>query len=257
VSVTPSVGVRYNDSRYFGSEWGAQAGINLGFGAHQLYANAARGFNLPGVYAAVQYGGWGRGDQWKELEAETIDHLEVGWLGTFGRNLRVTAAVYRDEVDNAIRFVPPPPPPPLFANVGAYTADGVELSLQIDPSERLSIFVGGTYSSTDPDDVPNLPETTAVAGLTWSADPGWRINADLQWVDSRYVLNPRFAPGQAEVDGYLLGNAKVDVPWRAFGLDLDGAIFAAGENLFDEEYEHRLGYPMPGRSVQVGVNVGF
>jgi outer membrane cobalamin receptor len=84
-----------------------------------------------------------------------------------------------------------------------------------------------------------------------------RLNADLQWVDSRYVLNPRFAPGQAEVDGYLLGNAKIDVPWRAFGFDLDGAVFVSGENLFDEDYEHRLGYPMPGRSVQVGVDVGF
>jgi iron complex outermembrane receptor protein len=257
VSVTPSVGVRYNDSRYFGDEWGAQAGIKVGFGGHQVYANAARGFNLPGVYAAVQYGGWGRGDQWQELEAETIDHLELGWLASFGRTVRLSVAIYRDEVDNAIRFVPPPPPPPLFANVGAYTADGVEVSLQLEPTERLSLFVGGTYSSSDPDDVPNLPETTAVAGLTWSAGPGVRLNADLQWVDSRFVLNPRFAPGQAEVDGYLLGNAKLDVPWRVFGLELDGVVFVAAENLFDEDYEHRLGYPMPGRSVQLGVELGF
>jgi iron complex outermembrane receptor protein len=257
VSVTPSAGVRYNDSRYFGGDWGAQAGINLGFGDHQLYANAARGFNLPGIYAAVQYGGWGRGDQWQELEAETIDHVEVGWLGAFGRCLRLTASVFRDEVDDAIRFVPPPPPPPLFANVGAYAVDGVEVSVQVEPNDSLSLFLGGTYSSSDPDTVPNLPETTGVAGLTWIGPGDWRLNLDLQWLDDRHVLNPRFAAGSAAVDGYLLANAKLDLPWRLLGLELEGAIFIVGENLLDEDYEHRLGYPMPGRMVQAGVDIRF
>jgi outer membrane cobalamin receptor len=71
------------------------------------------------------------------------------------------------------------------------------------------------------------------------------------------VLNPRFAPGQAAVDGYLLANAKLSMPWRRLGLDADGSIFVVGENLLDEEYEHRLGYPMPGRMVQLGVEFGF
>jgi iron complex outermembrane receptor protein len=257
VSVTPSVGVRYNDSRYFGDEWGAQAGVRLGFGGQELYANAARGFNLPGIYAAVQYGGWGRGDQWQDLEAETIDHLEVGWLAGFGRSVRLTASLYRDEVDNAIRFVPPPPPPPLFANIGAYTVDGIEVSLQVEPTERLSLFVGGTYSSSDPDTVPNLPETTGVAGATWLGPGDWRLNLDLQWVDDRFILNPRYASGPVAVDGYLLANARVDLPWRLLGLELDGSIFVFGENLLDEDYEHRLGYPMPGRMVQLGVAIGF
>ncbi len=201
VSVTPSVGVRYNDSRHFGGQWGAQAGITLGVSNHEFYANTARGFNLPGVYAAVQYGGWGRGDQWKDLEAETIDHFEIGWLASFGRSWRLTTALFRDEVDNAIRFVPPPPPPPLFANIGAYTVDGIEISLQVEPSERVSLFVGGTLSNADPETVPNLPETTGVAGLTWSGAAGWRLNLDLQWVDSRYVLNPRFTDVQTPVGG--------------------------------------------------------
>jgi outer membrane cobalamin receptor len=257
VSVTPSAGVRYNDSRDFGGEWGAQAGLRLGFGSQEVYANAAHGFNLPGIYAAVQYGGWGRGDEWRDLEAETIDHLELGWLATFGRSVRLTVSVFRDEVDNAIRFVPPPPPPPLFANVGAYTVDGIEVSLQVEPTEGLALFVGGTTSSSDPDTVPNLPETTGVAGLTWTETGGWRLNLDLQWVDERYVLNPRYASGPVGVDGYLLTNARFDLPWRLIGLELDGSVFLFGENLLDVDYEHRLGYPMPGRSIQVGVTVGF
>ncbi len=257
VTVTPSIGVRYNDSRYFGNEWGTQAAIAIGFPRHKIYANYAHGFNLPGVWAAVQYSGWGRGDQWQDLEAETIDHLELGWLASFGRSLQLTASLFRDKVDDAIRFVPPPPPPPLFANIGAYTVNGVEVSLQAQPNERLALFVGGTYSDADPETVPNLPRATAVGGATWNGRSGWRCNLDLQWVDDRYVLNPRYASGEAAVDAYFLTNAKLSLPWRQLGLEIDGSVFVFGENLTDEEYEHRLGYPMPGRMLQVGIEVEF
>ena len=176
---------------------------------------------------------------------------------SFGESFRITASLYHDAVDNAIRFVPPPPPPPLYANVGQYTVDGLELSLQAEPAAGLTLFLGGTYSEADPETVPNLPKTTGVGGLAYSAASGWRLTLDLQWVDNRYVLNPRFGEGPNAVDAYLLANAKIGIPWRWFGLAIDGSVFIAGENLTDERYEHRLGYPMPERSVQVGVDIAF
>ena len=257
VTVTPSVGVRYNDSRYFGSEWGGQAGVTVGFSNHSVYANWAHAFNLPGVYAAVQYGGWGLGDRWQELEAETVDHLEVGWLAPLGRQWRLDLSLYRDDVENAIRFVAPPPPPPSFANVGAYTVDGVELTLQGELGSHWSLFVGGTYNDADPATVPNLPEITAVGGLTWTSNPGWRLNLDLQWVDERYILNPRFVSGEVRVGSYFLANAKATLPWRLLGLDADGGIFLSGDNLTGEDYEYRPGYPMPGTMIHLGIDVGF
>ena len=257
VTVTPSIGVRYNASRSFSDEWGGQAGVKVGIANHALYANWAHGFNLPGVWAAVQYGGFGLGDRWKDLEAETIDHLEAGWLAPLGGRWRLDVSLFRDEVDNAIRFVPPPPPPPSFANIGAYRVNGIELSVQGELTRRLSLFVGGTYNDADPSTVPNLPETTAVGGVGWTAAPGWRANLDLQWVDERYILNPRYASGDVKVDGYLLANAKVAMPWRALGLGLGGSIFLVGENLTDEEYEYRVGYPMPGRMWHLGLDITF
>ncbi len=253
ITVTPSLGVRYNSSRYFGDEWGSQAGVKVGFGRHALYANYAHAFNLPGVYAAVMYGGWGRGDQWQDLEAEIVDHVELGWLAALSDTVRLDVSIYRDEVDNALRFLPPP----RFANVGAYDSTGVEVSLQAQTSERLGLFVGGTYAYAKPSDVPNLPETTAVAGLSWSAASDWRVTADLQWVDEQYVLNPRFAPGQAKVGGYLLVNGRIGLPLAWLGLGVDGEIFVVGENLADEEYEYRIGYPMPGRMWSLGLDVSF
>lgn len=257
VKITPSVGVRYNDSRYFGNEWGGQVGIKVGFGSHAAYANYAHGFNLPGVYAAALYSGWGRGDQWRQLSAEILDHVEVGMLMALGGSIRLDFSLYRDRVQDALRFVPPPPPPPLFANIGDYEVNGVEVSLQAQVSERLALFVGTTINDSDPEEVPNHPRSTAVGGLGYTGRSGWRVNFDLQWVDERYVLNPRFAPFQAKVDSYVLVNGKVEMPMRHLGIGVDGEVFLAGENLADVDYQYRIGYPMPGRTVNLGIDVRF
>jgi iron complex outermembrane receptor protein len=129
--------------------------------------------------------------------------------------------------------------------------------VQGEVGPNISLFVGGTFNDADPSTVPNLPRTTAAGGLTWSSAPGWRVSFDLQWVDERYVLNPRFAAGEVKVDSYLLANAKLTVPWRLFGLDLDGGVIVVGDNLTDEEYEYRVGYPMPGRMAHVGIDLVF
>jgi iron complex outermembrane receptor protein len=36
-----------------------------------------------------------------------------------------------------------------------------------------------------------------------------------------------------------------------------GEVFVALENLFDQQYEFRAGYPMPRRSAQVGLHASF
>jgi len=207
------------------------------------------------VYAAVQYGGWGRGDEWKQLEPETIDHGEIGTQLDLGQGLGLGLALFQDQVADAIRFVPPPPPPPQFANIGDYTARGAEASLQANLGSGTALFVGGTYNHTSPADVPNLPELTAVGGLAVAGRAGWRLNLDVEYVDERFVLNPRFATEQEKVASYLLVNGRIGLTLKRIGLV--GEAFVAGENLTDEEYENRPGYPMPGRMWTLGVEVGF
>jgi hypothetical protein len=70
------------------------------------------------------------------------------------------------------------------------------------------------------------------------------------------ILNPPFAPGQAKVDGNLLVNGKAGIPLRWLGLQVGGEIFVAGQNLAAEEYELRIGYPMPGRAWNPGIDIG-
>ena len=139
VKVTPSAGVRYNDSREFGGVWGAQAGVTVVTSLGAAHARYARAFNLPGVWAAVFTQGYGRGDQWKSLEPELMDHFEVGFAPRLGSKMTLDVTFFYDDVKDALRFVPPPPAPPSWGNTGAYEARGAELSLSVEPVPALAI----------------------------------------------------------------------------------------------------------------------
>ena len=250
--LTPSAGVRLNSSRYFEDVWAPQAGLTLDHGRTRLYGNYADGFNLPGVYAASFYAGWGRGDQWKTLRPERIHHVEAGILHSFPAGMRVSWSLYRDRVVDALRFVPPPPPPPQFSNIGDYRIIGSELSLDFFLREDLAVFTGTNYQSSNPSNVPNSPRWTWVSGLNYLLGPRWRFSADAEWVDRQFVLNPRFAVRQQAVDAYFLLNGRC-----AYRIGPRREVFVAVENVTDTDYEFRPGYPMPGRTWMVGVNLGI
>lgn len=250
LEIIPSAGARWNESRFFGGEPGAQAGIVGKSGRTEVHAYYARAFNTPGAYAVVLYQQWNRGSQWKDLEAEILDHIEVGVTQGITDRLRIGLTWFHDDVDDALRFVPPPPPPPAFANIGDSTATGPELMVEASPVESLKLFAGSTYTHTTPDEVPYVPEWTATGGVAWSPIKPLTLHADLEWVDSRLVLNPRYSSTGIRVKEYFLLNAKAD--WR---LNPHVLLFVAGDNLLDQDYEFRPGYPMPGASALAGIEL--
>ena len=72
------------------------------------------------------------------------------------------------------------------------------------------------------------------------------------------VLGQSRANGSAnttEVGGFTVANIRVG--YRVPKLGQRGEVFAAIENLLDKAYQFRDGYPMPGRSLQVGVKASF
>ncbi|MBN1442942.1 MAG: TonB-dependent receptor, partial [Planctomycetes bacterium] len=252
LEIVPSAGVRYNESRYFDGDWGAQAGVRAGYKGTEFHANYARAYNTPGVFVVVNYELFGRGDEWKDLDAETLDHFEVGVSREITPWLTAGITGFYDDVRDAIRFAPPPPVPPSFANVGDYEMAGGEATVEVSPLDNLRFFAGSAFMHTSPDDVPNVPEWTLSFGATWLPLERLTINVDGLWVDDHFVLNPRYAASQAAVDDYFLLHARV-----SYQLNPHIKLFAAGENLTDSGYEYRRGYPMPGISGLVGVEMNL
>ncbi len=254
VKVTPSAGVRYNDSEDFGGVWGASAGVNVAASFGQAHARYARAFNLPGVWAAAFYQGYGRGDQWKSLEPELMDHYEVGVAPRLGANATLDVTFFYDDVKDALRFVPPPPPPPKWANTGAYEARGAEVSLSLQPIPELGLYAGAAYTETTPDAIPFTPKWTFSGGAV-ATFSFFRVTVDAQWVDDRVAGNLRFPGALTTVDAYILLNGKVTAKLDSLAPGLE--VFLAGENLTDSEYAYRPGYPMPGASVSGGASLRF
>lgn len=257
--VTPSLGGRYTFSREFDDQWGLQAGVSARNRTTDttLYGNFARSFNLPGPWVRVFLEGYGRGDQWKDLQAETINHFELGAMqGFLHDKINLTVSCFHDRSEHALRFVPPPPPPPSFANLGTYTLQGVEAAVHVHPIKNLDLFVGATYLDPDPQTVPNAPRWTASGGLGYTWHKRLSFNLDMQFVDSQNVANPRF-PGQGRVDSFFLLNSRLGYRFTPDKWRAQMEVFTAGENLTNEHYEYRPGYPQPGASGMIGFNLKF
>jgi iron complex outermembrane receptor protein len=252
--LTPSAGVRYNDSRFFGEDWGTHLGLVYRTSRGKLYGRYASGFNLPGLWAAT----FGPPGAWRDLEAEEIDHLEVGWSHRVGSRATLDLALFRSEVANGLRFLPPPPFPPTFDNVGDYTSEGGEIALSASPRPGLQLMISAAYNETDPQRIPFSPEWTLSGGVSARLAERWRLHVDAEWVDERLAGNPRFpAPGE-RVEAFFLVNGQL--VWKLAPARPDrGApgLFLAFENLLDEDYAFRAGYPMPGTSLMAGIDWRF
>jgi iron complex outermembrane receptor protein len=134
----------------------------------------------------------------------------------------------------------------------------VEATVRYDFSQTLSAFVGATLLNGTPSDVPYLPRETFVLGLTGSFGP-LRYSIDAEYRSSMYVLTrgrTSTAVNTSQVDGAFLLNGRLfyTLP-PSFGRRSE--VFLALDNITNEEYEYRPGYPMPGTSFLVGFNFGF
>jgi iron complex outermembrane receptor protein len=258
----PSAGVRYYDNNEFNSEWAPHGGIILGYKDTDLHAGYSKGIIYPGLDVIVfsEKTIPALRDTWKDLNAEKVDHYEVGIRQRFGAFAIADLTFFYDDGKDRYVVVPPPPPPPVYNNVENYQIKGVEASLTVYPFKDLALFGGVTYLDTDPSDLPYAPKFTTSAGLNWRFLENFKLSLDCQYVDNFFVdsqarrLN---TDNTREVDSYFLVNAKLAYLFDLKNWGMGGEVFVAGENLTDKNYEYLPGYPMPGINGMAGVQLRF
>ena len=258
-AISPSAGVRH----YVHSELDSETAPHVGVVARHasglaMRVSYARGVNYPGQeVAALSALIPPLGQTWRDLHAETMDHVEVGVTFAPTRSTTVDASYFDDHLDNRYVFgFPPALPRPSFVNLGSYTVRGGEVSVQQGFGRAWEAFVGLTVLDPSLATLPYAPEASLVLGLNGLVGR-FRISVDAQSQSSMFVLaQGRAAAGNTErVDGFTVVNLRPAYQLPALGRR--GEIFLAVENLFDADYEYRPGYPMPGVSVQVGVTLGW
>lgn len=258
--LTPSAGARYYRHNVYGDATAPHAGIVLSRGdSLSLRANAARGLNYPGLDAALLNAIVpplaGAPTSWRDLKPERMDHVEFGARWSPATSSTLDAALFHDKLANRYVFAfPPAVSQPSFTNLGDYSIRGAEFSWQQQLDRAWGLFAGLTLLDPSIDDLPYAPKRAASLGVTWRQG-AWRLSADAQAQSGMFVLSRGRADGAvntARVGGFAVANLRVAYALPVLGPR--GEVFVALENLADRRYAYRPGYPMPGRSGQVGFN---
>jgi len=148
------------------------------------------------------------------LDAQQLDSLEVGWVGTFKERATASISVYRTDTTDFIRLLPtsfyssanPPPgwpfppalldiPPPLpetlsWFNAGEVVNRGVEASLGLRFARGWSAFAN--YSWQDEPDVTDIQQTALPSGErvdSVNIPPAHRVNVGAQWSGRRFYAS--------------------------------------------------------------------
>lgn len=259
-TAAPAIGVRFNQHNQFDSITTPSLGFKLQSENAQWFIQSSRGINYPGLETTVLSSLIAPlGTSWQKLKAETLNHLEFGGKFQLNKDHQLDFSLFKDKVSNRYVFGFPPdvPPPPQFLNLGSYENRGLELAIRSQLNQDWSLFTGLTILNPSIEHLPYTPKHAYTLGLNGKIDQ-FRLSFDMQSQSEVWALNRPRAAGavnQDKVNGFNVANLRIAYPVPSLGKR--GEVFVAIENLFDRDYAYRPGYPMVGRSAQLGVAVSF
>ncbi len=244
------VGTRVDDPEDLDDEWSPRLGLHyrLGNSDWQLRGGWSRAFKLPSFFALAsppQLGGN------PDLLPETSEGMELGIEHRSARS-QLAVVAFRIDYEDLIDF-----DFDTFSNVNRSTveAEGIELFLYRRLSDKLEIALNGTFQDvqdpTSPGEILRRPDWFGSLRLDWRPIPPLRLRLDARLADdSADVQLP--VPDRNRVEGYeVLGLGA------SFEISRSWAVTGRVDNLTDEDYEHFIGFPQPGRSARAGVEYRF
>jgi outer membrane receptor protein involved in Fe transport len=187
-----------------------------------------------------------------ELKPETAWDFEAGADFRILPSVVAKLSAFHNEVEDLIyspgKFIQ-------FQNIGRARFRGIETELDFEPNPAFGAFLNYTYM--DAEDL----ETDSWAPYS----P--RHKFSYGWVASRWDFRLSYqgvyvserATGDAltpRVPGYHVADVKLTRVFRLPAISRESEIeaFTAIQNLFDEQYEDILGFPLPGRTYLLGAS---
>lgn len=244
-----TVGGRFDDHEEFGSFGTYRLAAALVFDetGTKLRSSYATGFRAPSLYEL--FGPFGT----STLDPEESTSFDIGIDQTFfGGRAAVGVTYFNIEVEELIDF-----------DFGSFTyrqfdgttkSDGVELTLDLRPTDWFTLSGGYTYTDS------RLPDGDQALSRPQDA---WNVRATARAFESRLRL-ALFARGQAEnVSIDSIGDRVPTDDFVVAGLDgdvrvRDGIkIIFVVDNLFDEDYQEVYGYGTAERSGRIGLALDF
>jgi vitamin B12 transporter len=259
-ALTLTGGLRHDDHETFGSSTTAQAGAAWSVTSSTLLRTSyGEGFKAPTLYQLFsEYGT-------PTLEPEQSDDWDVGVEQRLGDSIVVSAAYFDRRTKNMIGFVScfgssvpqcAIQPAGFYENVQQTRAEGVELGLTAQLTDRVRFDAGYTHLNTENatpgssfgKDLRRRPRDSASAELSYVWPIPLRTALAAQYVGSSF----EDAANRVELDEYLLVDVRASYQ-ASDSLEIYGRV----ENLFDEHYETTRLYGTLGRGVYAGFRAEF
>ncbi|MFQ5882793.1 MAG: TonB-dependent receptor [Candidatus Methylomirabilales bacterium] len=213
-----------------------------------IKANWGEGFKLPSFFAL--------GDPIvgnPDLRPETSESFDLGVVqDLWAKRANISATIFHSRFFNVVDL--DEGPPPRLVNRSEVTAKGIELGLDVQPTDNLWINAHLTYTETDikgtDEELRNRPEWRGGINARWRPKTDLVLNLGILYIGD--VFDSSIATGDRTLDDYL----RVDVAatwtpvpnWR---------ISVAVDNLFNTDYEEAVGFPAPGITPRIVARLTF
>lgn len=243
-------GVRWDFPNEFKSEVSPRVGASYTTenSGTTFKANWGEGFKLPSFFALGNsiVGNPGLGP-------ETNWSVDAGVTQSFWQDQALLSATYFHTIfSNTVDL--DEGPPPVLVNQSEVVANGVELSLQLDPTPKLSWKGQITYVETDikgtSEKLRSRPKWRGGFSLLWRPVPELKVN--LNSVTVGEVFDSSIPTGDTDLAPYT--RVDLAVTWEAKPT---WRILFAIDNLLDEKYEEFAGFPAPGITPRIGFRKTF
>jgi vitamin B12 transporter len=269
-----SAGLRYDDYEYEAKDQNIksedenttpQIGIAyLPVENLKLRINYAEGFRMPApgelAYDIFSYGVQYSGNP--DLKPEQSQTYEAGldfYYKYFDASLTYFHTEYKDKISGT--FVSPTEY--TYLNIGEATVSGFEGELSYDLAHLLNLstwqikpYASFVYlldytNEETGEDLEQISEYKGACGIRIHDLEGFSAAFNLTYTDHLTDY------GGEKLPSYAVANLSVEkrlVNWGRYGdMSLRGEI----KNLFDRDYAHKDGYPMPGRNFAIGLRYQF
>ncbi len=235
-----TAGARLDDHSEFGSEatWRLAASFDA-TSETRLHGSFGTGFKAP-TLNDLFFPFFSNPD----LSPETSEGFDLGVEHTFGDGRVVVDLTWFDlDFDDLIAFS--------FAtfrpeNISRATSSGLELTLEVRPSETLHLVASHTWNDTEDAvtgaQLPRRPEHRTTLHLYLHPLPRWKAAL------SAIAVHERIDSDGSGLDDY----ERVDLSLRYRASD-SFEPYLRVENLFDEDYEEIRGFTTPGVVAAVGL----
>ena len=194
----------------------------------------------------------------QELDPEENTTLEAGLEFSSNKKLRISAVYFKRDEENFVDFVDTGGFVFQYQNIDAdFSTSGLEFEISSRLLEdKLSLAGNFTYTDVDEDlSQIRIPEIKVNANVGYQFSENTNAAINFQYNDERddsFFNLATFASEPITLDSYVLVDLSIN-----HRVSKHVSLFAAVENITNEDYQEIFGFSTRGRNARFGLNLDF